>query len=111
MSMIRPAKFSLDHEDNVIDTGILDTKPFPVTYKQTNWPLPNFASVTNLAELTPDHSIKGSCFNQNHQSLHHTSLSNEYVTCHGISLSKVLSLIKTTIRSKIIWSPLLSVSC
>jgi hypothetical protein len=47
MSMIRPAKFSLDLEDNVIDSGILDAEPFLVTYKQTTRSLPNFASVTN----------------------------------------------------------------
>jgi uncharacterized Zn finger protein (UPF0148 family) len=52
MSMIRPAKFSLDLEDNVIDNGILDTKPFPVTYKQTTRALPNLTSVTNSSEQT-----------------------------------------------------------
>jgi uncharacterized Zn finger protein (UPF0148 family) len=30
MSMICPAKFSLDLEDNVINSGILDAEPFPV---------------------------------------------------------------------------------
>jgi hypothetical protein len=48
MSMIRPAKFSLDLEDDVIDSGILDTEPFPVTFKQTNRSMPNLASVTDL---------------------------------------------------------------
>jgi hypothetical protein len=52
MSMIGPAKFSLDLEDNVIDSGILDAEPFPVTYKQTNCSLPNFASVTHSTEQT-----------------------------------------------------------
>jgi hypothetical protein len=33
MSMIRPAKFSLGLEDDVIDADILDTVPFPVTFK------------------------------------------------------------------------------
>jgi hypothetical protein len=47
MNMIRPAKFSLDLEDNVIDSGILDAEPFPVTYKQTTRSLPNFTSITN----------------------------------------------------------------
>ena len=52
MSMIKPAKFSLDLEDNVIDSGILDTAPFPVTYKQTTGSLPNRASLTNSSEHT-----------------------------------------------------------
>jgi hypothetical protein len=52
MSMIRPAKFSLDLEDDVIDSGILDTAPFPVTYKQTTRSMPNMASVTNSSEHT-----------------------------------------------------------
>ena len=47
MSMIRPAKFSLDLEDDVVDSGILNTAPFPVTYKQTNRSLPNLASITD----------------------------------------------------------------
>jgi hypothetical protein len=52
MSMIRPAKFSLDLEDDVIDSGILDTEPFPVTYKQTDRSLPNFAAIMNSTEQT-----------------------------------------------------------
>jgi hypothetical protein len=47
MSMIRPAKFSLDLEDNVIDSGILDTEPFPVIYKQTNRSLPNLSALSS----------------------------------------------------------------
>jgi hypothetical protein len=47
MSMICPAKFSLDLEDDVINSSILDTVPFPVTYKQTNRSLPNLASLTD----------------------------------------------------------------
>jgi uncharacterized Zn finger protein (UPF0148 family) len=50
MSMIRPAKFSLDLEDDLIHKGILDTEPFPVTFKQTTRSLPNLASVTNSSE-------------------------------------------------------------
>ena len=52
MSMIRPAKFSLDLEDNVIDSGILAMVPFPVTYKQTNRSLPNLASINNSTAHT-----------------------------------------------------------
>jgi hypothetical protein len=50
--MTRPAKFSLDLEDNVIDSGILDTEPFPVTYKQTNRSLPNFSATSSSSEQT-----------------------------------------------------------
>jgi hypothetical protein len=50
--MIRPAKLSLDLEDNIIDSGILDTAPFPMTYTQTNHLLPNFASIMELAKQT-----------------------------------------------------------
>jgi uncharacterized Zn finger protein (UPF0148 family) len=60
MSMIRPAKFSLDLEDNLIDNGILDTEPFPVTYKQTNRSLPNLASLGNSSEQSL------ATFSQNH---------------------------------------------
>jgi hypothetical protein len=52
MSMIRLAKFSLDLEDDLIDSGILDTEPFPVTYKQTSRSLPNLASITDSSEHT-----------------------------------------------------------
>jgi hypothetical protein len=52
MSMIRPAKFSLDLEDNLINNRILDTEPFPVTYKQTTRSLSNTASVTNSSDHT-----------------------------------------------------------
>ena len=63
MSMIRPAKFSLDLEDDVIDSGILNAAPFPVTYKQTSRSLPNMASVTNSTE----HTLAS--FTQSHVSL------------------------------------------
>jgi hypothetical protein len=52
MSMICPAKFSLDLEDNVINFGILDAEPFPVTYKQTNSLLPTFALVARTEDQT-----------------------------------------------------------
>jgi hypothetical protein len=42
MSMIKPAKLSLDLNDGVIDPGVLDTEPFPVTYKQTIKSIPDF---------------------------------------------------------------------
>ena len=65
MSMIRPGKFSLNLEDNVIDSGVLDTEPFPVTYKQTNRSLPNLSALgtdtnnrTLKASLIPHVSIK-----------------------------------------------------
>lgn len=52
MSMICPAKFSLDLEDDVIDSGILNAEPFPVTYKQINRLLPNFAAGMSSGEDT-----------------------------------------------------------
>ncbi len=52
MSMIRPAKFSLDLEDDVIDSSILVAAPFPVTYEQAGRSLPNFASIANAAKQT-----------------------------------------------------------
>jgi hypothetical protein len=45
MSMIKPAKLSLDLNDNVIDPGVLDTEPFPVTYKQTIKSIPDFQNL------------------------------------------------------------------
>jgi hypothetical protein len=50
MSMIRPTKFSLDLKDNLTDSGILDTEPFPVTFKQTTRSLPNLASIGNSSK-------------------------------------------------------------
>jgi hypothetical protein len=35
MSMLKPAKLSMDLNDHVIDPGVLDTEPFPITYKST----------------------------------------------------------------------------
>jgi hypothetical protein len=47
MSMIRAGKFSLDVEDDMIDSGVLDTTPFPVTYKPTIRSLPNNITASN----------------------------------------------------------------
>jgi hypothetical protein len=45
MSMIPPAKLSLDLIDNVVESGILDTKPFPVNYRTTIQSAPDFSSI------------------------------------------------------------------
>ncbi len=44
MPMIRPAKLSFDVLDNVVEPGILDTEPFPVTYRPTIQSAPDFSS-------------------------------------------------------------------
>jgi hypothetical protein len=47
MSMIRAGKFSLDVEDDMINSGVLDTTPFKVTYKPTIRLLPNSLTSSN----------------------------------------------------------------
>ena len=42
MSMIRPGKFTLDIEDDVVTSGVLDCSPLPVTYKSVQRTMPNF---------------------------------------------------------------------
>jgi hypothetical protein len=54
LSMIRPAKFSLDLSDDVMEPGVLDTEPFPVIYKPTIRSMPDFSNVDEAA-------IKSSC--------------------------------------------------
>ena len=44
MSMIKPAKLSLDLEDSVVNPGILKTTPFKVQFKGTMRSLPQFGS-------------------------------------------------------------------
>eukprot|EP00978_Attheya_sp_CCMP212_P032070 scaffold123558_cov36-Attheya_sp.AAC.1 len=44
-STIRSAKMSMDVVDKVIDSGVLDTEPFEITYRRTNKRLPNFATI------------------------------------------------------------------
>lgn len=50
--MIRPAKLSLDLNDDVVMNGILDTEPFPVTFHPTSSANPN------LSNLSSDHSTR-----------------------------------------------------
>ena len=45
MSMIRPAKLSLDLSDDVMEAGVLDTTPFPITFKQTIRSMPDFSNL------------------------------------------------------------------
>jgi hypothetical protein len=45
MPMIGAAKLSLDLVDNVVDSGILDCEPFPVTFRPTSQSAPDFSIV------------------------------------------------------------------
>jgi hypothetical protein len=60
MSMIKPAKLSLDLNDNVVDPGVLDIEPFPVTYKQPIKSIPDFQNLESsgkslITETIPPH--------------------------------------------------------
>jgi hypothetical protein len=46
-STIRSAKMSMDAVDEVVDSGVLDTKPFEITYRRTNKKMPNFANMND----------------------------------------------------------------
>jgi hypothetical protein len=48
MPMIRPAKLSLDLVDNVVESGVLDTKLFPVAYR------PTIQSTTDFSKTNSD---------------------------------------------------------
>jgi hypothetical protein len=45
MSLIKPEKLSMDLNDHVIDPGVLDTEPFPITYKSTIRSSPDFQNL------------------------------------------------------------------
>jgi hypothetical protein len=45
MPIIGPAQLSLDLKDNVVESGILDCEPFPVTYRPTSQSKPDFKAV------------------------------------------------------------------
>jgi hypothetical protein len=45
MPMIKPAKLSLDLIDNVVESGVLDTEPFPVIYRPTIQSKPDFSEI------------------------------------------------------------------
>jgi hypothetical protein len=47
MPMIRPAKLSFDLVDNVVESGILDTEPFPVIYRPTIQSAPDFSQASS----------------------------------------------------------------
>ena len=49
MSMIRPAKLSLDLTDDVMEAGVLDTVPFPITFKPTIRSMPDFSNLDEAA--------------------------------------------------------------
>ena len=44
-STIRAAKMSMDVVDEVVDSGVLDTVPFPIFYRRTMKGLPNFSNI------------------------------------------------------------------
>jgi hypothetical protein len=45
MPMIKPAKLSLDLIDDVGESGVLDTEPFPVIYRPTIQSKPDFSKI------------------------------------------------------------------
>jgi hypothetical protein len=47
MPMIRPAKLSLNLVDNVVESAILDTEPFPVIYRPTIQSASDFSSISS----------------------------------------------------------------
>ncbi len=47
MSMIKADKLSLDIEDDLVDSGILDTTPFNVIYKPTVRAMPNMLNLND----------------------------------------------------------------
>ena len=47
MPMIRPAQLSFDLVDNVVESGILDTEPFPVIFRPTIQSAPDFSNITS----------------------------------------------------------------
>lgn len=47
MPMIGPAQLSLDLKDNVVESGVLDCEPFPVTYRPTSQSKPDFKHVNS----------------------------------------------------------------
>ena len=54
MSMIKPAKMSLDLEDSVVNPGILKTTPFKVQFKSTTRSLPQFGSQSAYQNLNTE---------------------------------------------------------
>jgi len=47
MPMLGPAQLSLDLRDNVVESGVLDCEPFPVTYRPTSQSKPDFKHVNS----------------------------------------------------------------
>jgi hypothetical protein len=59
MPMIKPAKLSLDLVDNVVESGVLDTEPFPVIFRPTIQSSPDFSKIgsddTKLLTANPEY--------------------------------------------------------
>jgi hypothetical protein len=47
MPMIRTAKLSFDLVNNVVESGVLDTEPFPVIYRPTIQSAPEFSKISS----------------------------------------------------------------
>jgi hypothetical protein len=59
MPMIKPAKLSLDLIDSVVESGVLDTEPFPVIYRPTIQSKPDFSKIgSNDTKLLTTNSDK-----------------------------------------------------
>jgi hypothetical protein len=60
MPIIRPAKLSLDLVDDVVESGVLDTEPFPVAYRPTIQSMPDFSKINSDSnKLLLTHSSLG----------------------------------------------------
>jgi hypothetical protein len=71
--MIRPAKLSLDLVDDVVESGVLDTEPFPVAYRPTIRSIPDFSKTnsdsnklllthSSLDHITAEDASMSRCF-------------------------------------------------
>jgi hypothetical protein len=59
MPMIKPAKLSLDLIESVVESGVLDTEPFPVIYRPTIQSKPDFSKIgSNDTKLLTTNSDK-----------------------------------------------------
>ena len=60
---IQPAKMSLDLTDDVVESGVLNTEPFPVIYQPTSISTPNFSKIDSgnssllITEVAYDHVL------------------------------------------------------
>jgi hypothetical protein len=47
MPFIQPAQLSLDLVDNVVNSGVLDTEPFPISFRPTSTSAPDFSRISD----------------------------------------------------------------